>query len=942
MLSPLALAALLTGAAHAQSPHDAWRTLDTGHFRVHYPAEAEAWVLQAASRFEAIHAGVVQAVGYDPERAVDIVVMDPYAMANGFALPLLASPRMGVFPSPPGAGSSLAHYHDWADDLVTHEDVHLVHMTMPSRNPLGAFYTRALFGVGPIALKTPVWAIEGYATMLEGQLTGAGRPHGSDRAAFLRSLAQAGRLPSYAELNGTQAWRGGSVPYLVGSAFFEWLVARQGAQSARDLWARLSAREIRFFAAAFEGVYGAPPDELYARFCAELTHRALSIEDQRPATPATLWQELLGSTGAPAVAPDGSKLAVVEETQTKGRRILVLDTAEDDQALQDWQEGVARTLERDPADAAPVQPTIFPHQRLAQWQSGGRRPVDPRWTPGGGALLFTSWVRQPSGDLSPELFLWDTEQGGARRITRGGGVQDADPHPAGGWAVAVQQRWGSARLVRVELDSGEILGLTAMELDAVHDQPRFDPSGAQLAWLRHRGRWQVVLMELSTGAERVLALPSDAEPLHLAWAPEGDALISSMSVGGFVELYRLPLSGGPPTRLTQSTTAALAPSPGQAGVYYLAPDSLGLQLHFLPSEAPPPSDLLVDAMAPAVPLAPAGEPTSPETTPLAQQPRDYELGRAEWRPLISGSSWRGGGTTQPGLRVGDVVGRWEALAQVAMASGTAPGGATLAAAWRGWPVELQGQIFGVGELTTRRAGAAVDAGLVRYGDGSWGRLQAGLWTDVGWGEDPEHYRAAGFASLAGGKRLWLGPAWIDGAAQLDGQHGTTRGATWQLGTGQAELGLGVGAVGLLGSYSRSATTGAGALDRLRLGGSHVALMPEAWQASRMAMATVEAGAAYGSDHDAWRGALDIDRSLTVFLERHRIWDRATGLEPVGATALALELSTGAPSNPLARLPGLDLRVGIGCVLEHPDQGWRTKPCADKDHWSGWLGGQWEL
>jgi hypothetical protein len=940
----LALAVLAAGPARAQSPHDEWRTLDTGHFRVHYPLEAEAWVLQAAGRFEAIHAGVVDAVGYDPERVVDVVVMDPYAMANGFALPLLGTPRMGMFPSPPGADSSLSHYHDWGDDLFTHEDVHLVHMARHARNPIGATLVRYGLGIGPIALKTPLWAIEGYATMLEGQLTGAGRPYGPDRAAYLRALALEGRLPGYEDLNGGAAWQGGGVPYLVGSAFFEWLVAEHGEQSARDLWARLSARKIRFFDPAFEGVYGEPPAVLYERFCAELTHRAMTIEDQRPPQQGTLWQDMLRSTGAPALSPGGDRLAVVEDDETMGRRILILSTADNELAAEDWQASVDKLLARDPEDVAPQRPRVFPHEEIDRYAHGGRQPVDPRWLASGTEILFTSWVRQPSGDLLPELFLWDIEGGRARRLTRGGGVQDADPHPGGSFAVAVQQRWGESRLVRVDLDTGAITGLTPREVDTVHDQPRIQPGGQQVAWLRHRGAWEVALRDLSSGQERTLPLPTGAVPKHLAWDHDGSSLILSLALDGFVELYHQPLDGGPAARVSQTATAALAPNPDPtgAGIMFLVPDTRGYALHWLASGTPLPADTAIAPGAPAVPLIPASEPEDLPSTPFVEGPQDYGLGRAEWRPILGGSTWRGGDTMDLGLRVGDVVGRWEVLGLGSFATRNAPGGASLSAAYRGLPAELRAQLFTTTELGIQRSGAEVGAGILRFGDARWSRASAGVWTDLGHGAEADPYRIAAFASAAGGQRLYMGPAWLYGAAQIDGQQGTTRGAAWQLGAAQAEVGLGVGPVGLLGSYARSAISGGGPMDRLRLGGMRVNTLPGAYQATRMALPALGAGVAYGSDHDAWRASFDLERSLDLFVERHRIWDRASGLDPQAATLLGLELRTGSPSNPLARLPGLDMSVGVGCLLEHPDEGWRDKACLEKESWSAWVGLQWEL
>src|SRR6185436_13020208 len=193
------------------------------HFRLHYPAPAEAWTRHAAARLEAIRERVAAEVGYAPPEVVDVLVADPQAAANGEAIPILGWPRLVLWTTPPPADSEIGHYGDWADLLVTHEEAHLAHLLRPSRNPL----RRALEGVapvGPIPLGAPRWVVEGYATVVEGRLTGSGRPHGLLRAAILRRWAQAGKLPAYGALSGgAESWRGLSMAYLTGSAYLEWL-----------------------------------------------------------------------------------------------------------------------------------------------------------------------------------------------------------------------------------------------------------------------------------------------------------------------------------------------------------------------------------------------------------------------------------------------------------------------------------------------------------------------------------------------------------------------------------------------------------------------------------------------------------------------------------------------------------------------------------------------
>src|SRR5690349_4961101 len=110
MIAQLGLALALLSPAAAQTPEEEWRTVETAHYRLHYPADTEAWALLLAAQLEGIRARVSAEVGYEPSQVVDVVVMDPWAAANGFAIPFLNGPRMGVFPTAPGAAAGISHY----------------------------------------------------------------------------------------------------------------------------------------------------------------------------------------------------------------------------------------------------------------------------------------------------------------------------------------------------------------------------------------------------------------------------------------------------------------------------------------------------------------------------------------------------------------------------------------------------------------------------------------------------------------------------------------------------------------------------------------------------------------------------------------------------------------------------------------------------------------
>src|SRR5262245_57090784 len=167
-----------------------WRTVETQNFAFHYPVELEAWTLNMASRAEAIDSAVTRIVGSRPAHRTHVVVDNPYQISNGAAWPFLDRPGITLWAMPPTPRDDIGEYRAWDEVLFAHEFAHIAHLTRPSRNSRFAkLMSASPARVGPLALRTPRWAYEGYATLVEGQLTGSGRPHAAWRAAILRQWA---------------------------------------------------------------------------------------------------------------------------------------------------------------------------------------------------------------------------------------------------------------------------------------------------------------------------------------------------------------------------------------------------------------------------------------------------------------------------------------------------------------------------------------------------------------------------------------------------------------------------------------------------------------------------------------------------------------------------------------------------------------------------------
>ena len=937
----------------AQLPSADWRTVMTPHFRVHYTAPAEAWALRAAARLEAVRDRVIAEVGYAPPQVVDIVVSDPVAQPNGMALPLLVSPRMVLWTSPPGPASGIGFYSDWIELLTLHEETHLAHMLRPSRSPARRL-AEELLPVGPITLKAPRWVHEGYATLVEGKLTGSGRPNGDLRAAILRQRALAGRLPTYQQMaSDSQSWLGMSMAYLAGSAYLEWLVERSGPDSLKHLWARLTAKESRSFDTAFEGVFGEPPARLYERFCAELTWRAVEADRRLgpTAVEGEVWQKLSWTTGEPAVSADGTKLALVVRGRTRPSRLVVWSTGKDEEGERKWKERIERQLKRDPEDIAPVRAQPLARKPLRELVTrNGAEPFAPRFLPDAKAILFVRFETDGEGFLHPDLFRWEIQAGAVHRITRLADVREADPSPDGAWAVAVRNRHGLSQLVKVDLASGVVSDVTPPSVETVCAQPRLSPDGTRVAFVRHEGGvWRLVVRELASGREVALPTPEGATVAYPAWGAGGRTVFASLGTEGFFDVVSWPGDGtGAPVAVTRTAGAALAPAPTPDGsaMYFLALNADGLDLRRLELG----TSILPESRPSTADLAPAARPApSPPQQRLAAAKvapgRPYGIGRQEPAVIVGGSAAPSASAWEIGARLGDVVGRLGLTAVGGGGDGAGPRGGTLAAAWRGWPVTVSLQLFGTRERPSERAttvpGIGTSLDVDRRGvdlSASWpwhwdtGSLEVGGGALLGrldpvGGESLD--RRVGFATVTATNTptvgQWRFPHLLE--ARLEG--GRTGNDPWRRYGGRFEVGVMRDGDGLLLSYQRNVVRDASSpLERLQLGGVDSSLLPESALAARILVPALPVGTVLGDEHEGERATMMLG-GFPLFFERHRVWDR-DGSRGDWLRLAGLEWDVAGGPVPLVKLPGFHLTLGVARILDAPL----------KDRTEGWLALAW--
>ena len=539
----LSLLVTTTSFAATYPPHYRWQTITTDHFLIHFHQGEEDLARRAASIAERAHERLVPILGWTPADRTHLILSDHVDVSNGSATPF-PNNRTEIYVSAPGAdpSSPLEYYDNWLNLVITHEYVHVLHLDQA--RGFGAAWRR-VFGrdltFGFPNIWSPPWLTEGLATLLESEMTSAGRLKGTFLDMVLRTAAVENQFASVSSAAGLSPdWPSGNTRYFYGAKFLSWLAQREGADKLRQYINEYSGNVIPFRVnATAEDVYGRTINSLWREWSAE--QQAAYRQDVDRLGPLTARERVtsLGyETRYPLLSPDGARLAYTHDGPFERPTIRVRD--------------------------------LTTGREIDSHQINNGSAIS--WSPDGTAVAYSQLEFVGSVALISDIYVWEIGEG-ERRITRGARLKDPAFLPGGSAVIAVENRAGRNRLVEVNIATGAITPIIEPAGYIQFSEPVVNRTADRIAVAQwENGRIDIVVYDRRGArvANLTRALPpsTNASP---RFSDDGTTLYFTSDVTGVANVFAADTAGSAAVRrLTNVYGGAFFPTTRDGRRFYIS------------------------------------------------------------------------------------------------------------------------------------------------------------------------------------------------------------------------------------------------------------------------------------------------------------------------------------------------------------------------------------
>ena len=505
------------------------RTIETEHFRINYHAELHETAVYLAKIAEQIYKEMVPLLEYEPNYKTEIFLTDYLDTPNGF-VNVYPYNWMVLYAVPPDRKSVLNDYDDWQRVLLSHEMTHIIALDTKSGVP--AAINHILGGYIQPNQYMPRWYTEGMAVYEESRFSAGGRERSSLFEMFLRVDSLDDNFMTIDQIGGSvDQWPYGSIPYLYGAKFMQYLADKYGEDTFAALGYLYGQRVIAY---SLNEILRKVTDDDYVRLYDEWREglfRRYKADAARLEALGLTKLNYITNAGedhdSPRFFPSGDRILYFhndEQPNRKGWAEFNIETGETRMILEAGEDGGA--------DIAP----------------DGRRIVT--------AQLDVTEV----SSLFYDLFLYDIDRNESRQLTHGLRAREPSFAPDGRRLAFVQYTNAAAQLMILDVDSGDTWEAFPKDRFDQVFSPAWSPDGRYIAFTGWNigGFKDIYLYDLE---EKSIRQITDDHAIDMSpnWSPDNSTLYWSSDRTGIYNAYSLELATGKVMQLTNVVGGVFAP-----------------------------------------------------------------------------------------------------------------------------------------------------------------------------------------------------------------------------------------------------------------------------------------------------------------------------------------------------------------------------------------------
>ncbi len=207
-------------------------SLQTPHFRIHYPPHYQEFSRTLAAHLEEAFSVLANDLRWTPNSRTEVVVRGDTDHPNGTA-EVFPYNRLVIHAVPPEPWGFFSESDDWIRTLAIHELTHVI-----ANDQTSGFFALLRKGIGTAAKINPyqpAWLVEGLAVYAETRYTAGGRGRSTWNGMVVRTAIETNRFDSEITLDrlndGVPGWPAGHTPYLFGYVLNEAIATRGGADA---------------------------------------------------------------------------------------------------------------------------------------------------------------------------------------------------------------------------------------------------------------------------------------------------------------------------------------------------------------------------------------------------------------------------------------------------------------------------------------------------------------------------------------------------------------------------------------------------------------------------------------------------------------------------------------------------------------------------------------